>query len=918
MARIARSILAAAVAVASGVVLSVAPAPDAEAATSRIGTPQITLNPGGGALADGTDGLRFTINNDTNGGQQGQDGLFYRGTQQYCCSAGAPMLNIGGSLYGQSGPASSSGGLAWTSLTIVSTGGQTSTGTRTASTGNSSAVVRYVATKGALEYVLDRTVTYTYPNDFVTDAYTFTIPEGNAEAVKFYLGGDTAPGGSDSGYGVMLTSPVRSVISLNTSSRIQYGLREVSGSKVFDGATSQHYSTPFATVRAGGDIGFVVTAATHDAGLMMQWNLGSTPGVQSASLQQFVNKQGTNLTAGFDRTNTTPGVPVDLDISVDNTDLSAVSPIGFTIALPDNTVVAAGAQANNCGGTLTAAEGGTSVELSGGSVNATANCVISVPVVAQSFGTYTMSSANVTSVVNVTNNVGTSSFFVPKAPEWTQTAIGDLTVGVAPDTGLSTDAAPAATYAVTEGALPAGLTLNVETGAITGTPTTAGPYSFAVTASNSGGSAAQTFSGAVNQGTFTPGISTDRDSAPYGTPVTLNATGVPAGATGTLTFSSGPVELCSATLPGTACQTATDLTPGDYLVAVEYSGDANWLSSDNPVATSFRIDKAAATVSAAPSSPTGTFGTPVAITGEVSPAGATGTVRILSGAVELCSFVLPATGCDTAADLPAGEYPLTAIYSGDDLRTGSDAAAGSLLIERAAVTVVPVDTTTTYGTAAGLMLPGLPADATGTVTFSSNGTVLCSYEVPGTRAACSAPATLAAGTYPVVAGYSGDANHLPTESALTLTVSQQSVSPSVPLAFGTSAGDPTRFTLSGIPADATGVVTVRSGSNVLCTITLPANSCDLGGTLAAGSYTLLVQYPGDGNFGSFSTTTTLEVAAAAVAAPVESPEPATVPVAPALSQTGVNALDWTVAGMLLLLVGGGLLLTSRRPRQDAV
>ena len=85
----------------------------AQAAPSQLGTPQVTLNPGGGILANGTDGLRFTVNaaaggSTPNNAQNGQDGVVYRNTYQYCCSGGGPMLNIGGTLYGQNGPAASS------------------------------------------------------------------------------------------------------------------------------------------------------------------------------------------------------------------------------------------------------------------------------------------------------------------------------------------------------------------------------------------------------------------------------------------------------------------------------------------------------------------------------------------------------------------------------------------------------------------------------------------------------------------------------------------------------------------------------------------------------------------------------------------------------------------------------------------
>lgn len=387
------------------------------AISGQLGAQQVTLNPGGGVLANGSDGLRFTVNADAGGSGYdaaiaGQDGVAYRATRQYCCGAGAPMLSIGGVLYGQSGPANSGSVATWSSLQVTSTSGATSVGSRTSAIGNSAATIRYTVVKNGLTYTVDRTMTYTYPNDYVTDAYTFTIPVGNTELVKFYLGGDTAPGSSDQGYGIMLTSPVRSVISLNTSSQIMFGFREMPGSKIFDGATSQHYSAPYSTVSSGGNIGYVVTASNHDAGLMMQWNLGSAPGTQSASLEQFATQQGTNLNASLGSSTTVPGSSVLLNISIVNTVLSSASNLGYTITLPTGLVVGAGTQSNSCGGTMTAAAGASVISLASGAVNSASNCVMSVPVLSSANGTYTISSASISSLSGLTNNVGTSSLVV--------------------------------------------------------------------------------------------------------------------------------------------------------------------------------------------------------------------------------------------------------------------------------------------------------------------------------------------------------------------------------------------------------------------------------------------------------------------------------------------------------------------------
>lgn len=398
---------------------SLANLPQAKAASGQAGIEQITLNPGGGVQTNGSDGIRFTINSEQNNswptadyaGTAGQDAVAYRNTVQYCCSAGAPMLNIGGTLYGQAGPGA--GGQNWTSLEIIATSGATSVGARTSTTGNSSATIRYTAVKDGLTYTMTRVVSYVYPNDYVNDSYTFTIPADNSDTVKFYLGGDTAPGSSDSGYGVMLTAPVRSVISLNTSSHIMFGFREVPGSKAFDGATSQNYGAPYGTVSSGGNIGFVETASVHDAGLMMQWNLGSTPGTQTASMQQFATQQGTNLNASFASSSTNTDTPVNLNISIANTELTTVSSLGYTLTLPAGLVVDSGSSSNSCSGTLTAVAGSNSIVLSGGSVAGADNCISSVPVVSSLVGTYGISSSSFSSLVGaLTNNVGASSLIV--------------------------------------------------------------------------------------------------------------------------------------------------------------------------------------------------------------------------------------------------------------------------------------------------------------------------------------------------------------------------------------------------------------------------------------------------------------------------------------------------------------------------
>lgn len=386
-----------------------------EAGPSQLGVQKITLNPGGGRLSDGTDGIRFTINADpasdnyeyTNAGQ---DALLYRGTYQYCCSAGGPMLNIGGELYGQAGPGMDAQN--WSSMQVIATSGVTTVGNRTENTGSSSAIVRYTVVRGELTYTVDRTVTYIYPNDYVTDDYDFVIPNGNEDTVKFYIGGDTAPGSSDQGYGIMLTEPVRSVISLNTSSQIMFGFREVSGSRPFDGATSQSFYTPYSVVQSGGDIGFVGSAFNHDAGLMMQWNLGSTPGAYEGRFQQFATKQGTNLNAAFAQSRVETGQQATLNISVVNSELHAVDSLGYTLTLPNGLLID-DSVTTDCSGSLTAVEGTGVITGSNIAIDGASNCVVTVPVASNTPGSYVINAASVSGLQGVlTNNVGSSTLNV--------------------------------------------------------------------------------------------------------------------------------------------------------------------------------------------------------------------------------------------------------------------------------------------------------------------------------------------------------------------------------------------------------------------------------------------------------------------------------------------------------------------------
>ncbi|RLV54566.1 hypothetical protein D9V41_15670 [Aeromicrobium phragmitis] len=870
------------------------------------GQPSVTLNPGGGVSADGSDGLRFTINADG----IGQDRPYFRGTDQYCCSAGAPMLNIGGELFGQAGPAGTSAD--WNSIEILSMSGAVAVGPRTTDRGSGAATLRYTAVKEGLTYVMTRTVSYTYPNSFVTDSYEFVIPDGNAAPVKFYLGGDTAPGDSDVGEGVMLTSPVRSVFSVNPASGIQFGFREVPGSKPFDGATAQHFAEPYPIVQEGRDLGFFAERDVHDAGLMMQWNLGSSPGVQSAALLQTVNLKGVNLTAGFDRDAVMSGGTAKLDVSIENTDTVGHGDLGFALNYPSGLTPTVAS--TNCGGSYSFGRNGDIITgtLSRGAVGAASNCVISTSFTVDGSAPLELSSTNFFDLVGMTNAVGTSVLELLIAPAYSGAeTLGDFTVGsAATATVAPADAGnPPPTYAIVAGALPAGVHLDASTGAITGTPTSAGPYSVTIRASNRGGEHEHTFTGTVATGATAVGIEIDPATVSIGSAATLTATGLPDAVSGTVDFRAGDQTLCSATLPELSCATSTSLDVGAYDVVAVYSGDANWTGSTSSAGT-LEVSRRPATVTGAPVTPSVAYGDDIVVGAALDVADATGTITVTSGDQTLCTITLPGDSCVADQVLAAGSYPLTAAYSGDATTASADGSLGTLTVTRAAVAPAPKDAETVYGTDAQFSLP-LPETATGTVAFSVDGTELCRYDVttadhcvaggiapesrysPSAASALASPVLLPAGTYPLTIHYSGDANHEPATVMATLEVAK--ASPVLQADDVRSVyGQEPELAVLGVPEAAGGTVSfaLAGSGEQLCTYPAGEDSCVVDGRLRAGDEEVVAHYSGDANHEGASVTFQLSIERA----PVEVIAPDRVETdegTAAALEVGVDAVDAT-------------------------
>jgi hypothetical protein len=400
------------------------------AGNSQSGQGAIILNPGGGVATNGSDGVRLVVNGAPDlTSWIGSDQLYFANTYQWCCGGTSPMINIGGELFGEAGAANQA--TSWSSIQLTQQSGAVevlpvgSDSTSSTTTGSASVTVRYTASKNGLEYLVDRQILYTFPNNFYRENYTFTIPAGNTETVKFYQGGDAAPGSSDSGRGFSVSSPTVAAYEVNPLSGIYVSYQQVIGDVPFDGLYAAGFSAPWPTMQAGGDIGFVTDTNQHDAGLDMQWTLGSSPGVYLRSMITQAGFQAVQVTAAFSTPSVEVSQPVNLIFQIVNTDFSAQSGLAFSALLPTGLSIAA-EPTNTCGGTLIANTGSNSVAISSATVASGSNCSVSVPVVG-AVGAYLWSdqSLSVTAPLEKGFSVSSLEFTgedpAPPAPEIAKT-----------------------------------------------------------------------------------------------------------------------------------------------------------------------------------------------------------------------------------------------------------------------------------------------------------------------------------------------------------------------------------------------------------------------------------------------------------------------------------------------------------------
>jgi hypothetical protein len=213
--------------------------------------------------------------------------------------------------------------------------------------------------------------------------------------------------------------------------------------------------------------------------------------------------------------------------------------------------------------------------------------------------------------------------------------------------------------------------------------------------------------------TPTVGESASLASVAYGTSTVLSMTGLPAGASGTVTFTApGPITLCTVTLPATSCDSLATLPVDSYAVTASYPGDGNVNSATSSTA-SFQVAQAHPTLTESAGAVSIPFGSTTTLTASGLPAGATGTITFTeSDPVTLCVATLPARSCTTSPNLTAGTFAVTATYSGDSNVAAAQATGITLLQAEPDLPGTGVPALGIAGAGLCLLIAGLGALAT--------------------------------------------------------------------------------------------------------------------------------------------------------------------------------------------------------------
>ena len=413
--------------------------------------------------------------------------------------------------------------------------------------------------------------------------------------------------------------------------------------------------------------------------------------------------------------------------------------------------------------------------------------------------------------------------------------------------------------------------------------------SYPVTATYSGntdfsGSSSFAFTQMVNPASTNVSIASSSNPSVAGQSVTFtitvassNGVGTP---TGTVTLTNGYyTQFGQATLSnGQATFQVSTLSVGTNTIEASYGGSSTFYSSTSSFQQT--VNKATPSVALSTSASSATFGQSVTFTATITPNSPepTGYVYFMDGSTELGVVYLSGSNqvTFTTSTLPPGSQAITAQYQGDSNYNAANSAPLTETISAGNTTTVLtssanpanvnswVTLTATVTQAAGSTLP------TGTVTFYNGSSVIgtATLDSYATDQASLSVSNLPAGVSSLTAQYGGSTDYNGSTSAvLTQTVNKLASAASLSVSANpATAGESVTLTASVTPASGfgtapTGTVTFLNNGVSIGTGALnmyEEASLTVTAGFTPGTYSLTLQYGGDGTYSGASSATLTE------------------------------------------------------------
>ena len=382
------------------------------------------------------------------------------------------------------------------------------------------------------------------------------------------------------------------------------------------------------------------------------------------------------------------------------------------------------------------------------------------------------------------------------------------------------------------------------------------------------------------------------------TATVTTGTGIP---TGVVNFLANGKNIGTGTLnaQGVATLTLTTLPVGNDSIVAVYAGDSNYTTSTSAPIVEVVTLATPQLALAGPASPVNA-GTLITLTGTITSSGVTptGALTLLDGTNAIATQNAAASGSFTfsTSSLAVGTHNLSVAYAGDANNAAATSNVLTLIVQQA-------PTTTSLASSANPQVLGQPVmftasvssvspNATGSINFEDNGTVISSVTLGASGNAAFTTSTLTAGTHTITAVYSGDTNHAPSTSTVISELIVQAAGATLTSSLNPSvSGNNVVFTMtlaavgSVVP---TGTVTFSDGANTLGTSTV--NAAGLAtfqiSTLTVGTHTITATYSGDQNYSTTKATLTQTVQSASTQVTLtSSANPATYGVSIALTAT---------------------------------